>query len=133
MIVLKVDLADHRTCDSESQPMIARDREAPCAFAVALERVKPPSRKRRQLTDILGFLDGGQHCAKLCRMLPRNTAHLITSPEPLQVPVAKTDDAHCATYAMTVQVSIDIDLTSPPAPARSLRHRCARPRRGRAA
>ncbi len=88
--------------------MITCNREAPYAFAVTLERVKPPSRKRRKFTNILGFLDGGQHRAKLCRMLPRDTAHLITSPEPFKVPVAKADDAHRATYAITVHVSIDI-------------------------
>src|SRR5882762_833158 len=90
--------------------MITRDRDTPYPFAVTLERVKPPSRKRRQFTNILGFLDGGQHRAKLCRMLPRNAAHLITSPEPLKVPVAKAGDAHGATYAITVHVSIDINV-----------------------
>src|SRR6266849_5496608 len=89
--------------------MITCDREAPCALAVTLERVKPPSWKRRQFGNSLGFLDGGQHRTKLCRILPRDTAHLITSPEPLKVPVAKADDAHCRTYAITVHVSIDIE------------------------
>jgi hypothetical protein len=41
-------------------------------------------------------------------MLPRDTTHLITSPEPFKVPVTKADDAHRATYAITVHVSIDI-------------------------
>jgi hypothetical protein len=40
--------------------MITCNREAPYAFAVTLERVKPPSRKRRQFTNILGFLDASE-------------------------------------------------------------------------
>src|SRR3974377_1456535 len=96
--------------------MITCDREAPYTFAVAFERVKPPSRKRRQFSNILSLLDGGKHRAKLFCMLPCDTAHLITSPEPLEVPVAKAGNAHCATYAITVHVSIDIEPHIPSGP-----------------
>ena len=84
MIVFIINIPYLAVLDLEGQSPVARDMQAPDAFALAGQLVSPPERKGPQRFRVFHILQQCHHCAELVHSVRRQALGAVLQVKPLE-------------------------------------------------
>ena len=100
MIILVIQVNDFyfRLVDAERKPPVFRNRQAPSAFSVAGQPMRPPIRNCLKLVFLFHVLKEGNYTSELRRDSRLYAGDIIILDEPAQAPMKHISNFHNLNY-----------------------------------